>query len=209
MAGAFQALLWASRAVVVAADVPPRRLQRQRAQGLDHFEGRSDPEWQHHVVLTAVACAYIQRERMRTQRGARLTFPAARAIGQEFFTALLFAAKPRCIYWMDQTKQKASNTDLTKVEFSVKGTACRVISGPESAVPERVLGRSFKFLRSSTFPTRNPRRRIQPPNPPSRACDGDSGITGSRTCSGTSARPGTRRCSVTNGHRVAASRTNS
>jgi SRSO17 transposase len=36
--------------------------------GLDHFEGRTYPGWQHHVVLTAVAHAYIQRERMR--RGA-------------------------------------------------------------------------------------------------------------------------------------------
>src|SRR5882724_9239500 len=35
--------------------------------GLDHFEGRSYPGWQHHVVLTAVAYAFLQRERM--QRG--------------------------------------------------------------------------------------------------------------------------------------------
>ena len=74
--------------------------------GLDHFEGRSYPGWQHHVVLTAVAHAYIQRERMRPQRGPRLTFPAARAIVQEIFTALLFAAKPRYMHWMEQAKQK-------------------------------------------------------------------------------------------------------
>ena len=37
--------------------------------GLDHFEGRTYPGWQHHVVLTAVAHAYIQRERMRRRRG--------------------------------------------------------------------------------------------------------------------------------------------
>jgi SRSO17 transposase len=74
--------------------------------GLDHFEGRSYPGWQHHVVLTAVAHAYIQRERMRPQRGVRLTFPAARAIVQEIFTALLFAAKPRYMHWMEQAKQK-------------------------------------------------------------------------------------------------------
>lgn len=73
--------------------------------GLDHFEGRSYPGWQHHVVLTAVAHAYIQRERMR--RGAAgLTFPAARAIVQEIFTALLFAAKPRYMHWMEQAKRK-------------------------------------------------------------------------------------------------------
>jgi SRSO17 transposase len=74
--------------------------------GLDHFEGRTYPGWHHHVVLTAVAHAYIQRERMRPQRGPRLTFPAVRAIVQEIFTALLFAAKPRYMHWMEQAKLK-------------------------------------------------------------------------------------------------------
>jgi SRSO17 transposase len=73
--------------------------------GLDHFEGRTWPGWQHHAVLTAVAHAYIQRERMR--RGAAgLTFPAVRAIVQEIFTALLFAAKPRYMHWMEQAKRE-------------------------------------------------------------------------------------------------------
>lgn len=73
--------------------------------GLDHFEGRTWPGWQHHAVLTAVAHAYIQRERMR--RGATgLTFPAVRAIVQEIFTALLFAAKPRYMHWMNQAKRE-------------------------------------------------------------------------------------------------------
>jgi SRSO17 transposase len=73
--------------------------------GLDHFEGRTYPGWQHHVVLTAVAHAYIQRERMR--RGAAgLTFPAVRAVVQEIFTALLFAQKPRYMHWMEQAKRK-------------------------------------------------------------------------------------------------------
>jgi len=72
--------------------------------GLDHFEGRTWPGWHHHVVLTAVAHAYIQRERMR--RGtSQLTFPAVRAIVQEIFTALLFAAKPRYMHWMEQAKR--------------------------------------------------------------------------------------------------------
>jgi hypothetical protein len=73
--------------------------------GLDHFEGRTWPGWHHHTVLTAVAHAYIQRERMR--RGAAgLTFPAVRAIVQEIFTALLFAAKPRYMHWMNQAKRE-------------------------------------------------------------------------------------------------------
>jgi SRSO17 transposase len=72
--------------------------------GFDHFEGRTWPGWQHHAVLTAVAHAYIQRERMR--RGAAgLTFPAVRAIVQEIFTALLFAAKPRYMHWIEQAKR--------------------------------------------------------------------------------------------------------
>jgi SRSO17 transposase len=72
--------------------------------GLDHFEGRTSPGWQHHVVLTAVAHAYIQCERRR-RGAAHLTFPAVRAIVQEIFTALLFAAKPRYMQWMEQAKR--------------------------------------------------------------------------------------------------------
>jgi hypothetical protein len=73
--------------------------------GLDHFEGRTWPGWQHHAVLTAVAHAYIQYERRR--RGAAgLTFPAVRAMLQEIFTALLFAAKARYMHWMEETKHE-------------------------------------------------------------------------------------------------------
>jgi SRSO17 transposase len=62
--------------------------------GLDHFEGRSFPGWHHHVVLTAVAYAFLQRERMRHDVDPAITLPAARAIVTEIFTALLFAQKP-------------------------------------------------------------------------------------------------------------------
>jgi SRSO17 transposase len=62
--------------------------------GLDHFEGRSYPGWHHHVVLTAVAYAFLQRERMRHDTDPALTLPAVRAIVTEIFTALLFAQKP-------------------------------------------------------------------------------------------------------------------
>ena len=62
--------------------------------GLDHFEGRSYPGWHHHVVLTAVAYAFLQRERMRADADPALTLPAVRAIVTEIFTALLFAQKP-------------------------------------------------------------------------------------------------------------------
>lgn len=60
--------------------------------GLDHFEGRTFPGWHHHVVLTALAYNFLQAERRRHLAG--LTFPQARAIIQEIFTALLFAQRP-------------------------------------------------------------------------------------------------------------------
>jgi SRSO17 transposase len=72
--------------------------------GFDHFEGRSYPGWHRHVVLTAMAHAYIQRERRR-RGSATLTFSAVRAIIQEIFTALLFASKPRYLRWMNETAQ--------------------------------------------------------------------------------------------------------
>ena len=39
-------------------------------------------------------------------RATGLTFPAVRAIVQEIFTALLFAAKPRYMHWMEQAKHE-------------------------------------------------------------------------------------------------------
>jgi SRSO17 transposase len=61
--------------------------------GLDHFEGRSLPGWQRHVVLTALAYAWLQAERGR--RGARLpTLPIARAVITEILTAHFFVTHP-------------------------------------------------------------------------------------------------------------------
>jgi SRSO17 transposase len=60
----------------------------------DHFEGRSYPGWQHHVVITAVAYAFLRREWLRRSTDPSLTFPGIRAIVQEIFTALLFAQPP-------------------------------------------------------------------------------------------------------------------
>ena len=62
--------------------------------GFDQFEGRSYPGWQHHVVLSAVAYSFLQKERMRHGVDPPLTFPGIRAIVQEIFTALLFAQQP-------------------------------------------------------------------------------------------------------------------
>jgi SRSO17 transposase len=74
--------------------------------GLDHFEGRSYPGWQHHMVISAVAYAFLQKERMRRRDGPPLTFPQARAFVQEIFTGLLFISRPRYIQWMKHAEQR-------------------------------------------------------------------------------------------------------
>src|ERR1700726_3882289 len=73
--------------------------------GFDHFEGRSYPGWQHHVVLSAVAYAFLQRERMRRATDQSLTFPGIRAIVQEIFTALLFAQQPNYFKRIQELQQ--------------------------------------------------------------------------------------------------------
>jgi SRSO17 transposase len=70
--------------------------------GLDHFEGRTFPGWHHHVVLTAITYNFLQAERRR--RLAGLTFPAARAIVQEIFTAYLFAQRPHYLKRIEALK---------------------------------------------------------------------------------------------------------
>jgi len=57
--------------------------------GLDHFEGRSYHGWHRHVVLTAIAYAFLQRERLRPRRHT-LTFPQARAVITDILTAHYF-----------------------------------------------------------------------------------------------------------------------
>ena len=74
--------------------------------GLDHFEGRSYPGWQHHMVISAVTYAFLQTERMRPRAGPRLTFPQARAFVQEIFTGLLFISRPHYMRWMREAEQR-------------------------------------------------------------------------------------------------------
>ena len=67
--------------------------------GLDHFEGRSLPGWQRHVVLTALAYAWLQAERCR--HGARLpTLPIARGMITEILTAHFFVTHPHYLNTM-------------------------------------------------------------------------------------------------------------
>ena len=66
--------------------------------GLDHFEGRTFPGWHHHVVLTALTYNFLQSN---DNAPSPLTFPMARAIVQEIFTAYLFAQRPHYLRRID------------------------------------------------------------------------------------------------------------
>lgn len=70
--------------------------------GLDHFEGRTYPGWNHHVVVSAVAYAFLQSERMH--RDTALTFEAVHTIVQEIFVGLLFASRPRYARWLEDAR---------------------------------------------------------------------------------------------------------
>jgi SRSO17 transposase len=72
--------------------------------GLDHFEGRTLPGWQRHVVLTAAAYAWLQNERRRPR--ARLpTLPVARAVITEILTAHFFVTHPHYLDTMLKLKE--------------------------------------------------------------------------------------------------------
>ena len=75
--------------------------------GLDHFEGRTYPGWQHHMVISAVAYAFLQSERRRPRAGPRLTFPQVCAFVQEIFTGLFLISRPRYMHWMKQAEQRS------------------------------------------------------------------------------------------------------
>ena len=75
--------------------------------GLDHFEGRTLPGWQRHVVLTALAYTWLQSERHR--RGTHLpTLPIVRAVITEILTAHFFVTRPHYL----KTMQKLAEIDL-------------------------------------------------------------------------------------------------
>ena len=72
--------------------------------GLDHFEGRSLPGWQRHVVLTALAYSFLQLERRRRGQ-TQLTLPRVRAVIQEVLTAHFFMTQPHYLKWMLELKE--------------------------------------------------------------------------------------------------------
>jgi SRSO17 transposase len=83
--------------------------------GLDHFEGRSFPGWQHHVVLTAVAYAFLQRERMRHDADPALTLPAARDRHGDFHGALI---RPETV--LSETNSRTTENS-NKVVLAARG----------------------------------------------------------------------------------------
>lgn len=72
--------------------------------GLDHFEGRTLPGWQRHVVLTAIAYSFLQNERRRRGQ-THLTLPRVRAVIQEVLTAHFFMTQPHYLKWMLRLKE--------------------------------------------------------------------------------------------------------
>jgi SRSO17 transposase len=60
--------------------------------GLDHFEGRSYPGWNHHALLAAMTFTFLQLERRRTT--PLPTFPEIRNLVREIMAALLWTARP-------------------------------------------------------------------------------------------------------------------
>ena len=63
-------------------------------QGLDHFEGRSYPGWNHHAVLAAMTFLFLQLERRR-RTDPLPTFPEVRNLLREVMAALSFIERPQ------------------------------------------------------------------------------------------------------------------
>jgi SRSO17 transposase len=61
--------------------------------GLDHFEGRSYPGWNHHAVLAAMTFTFLSLERRR-RTDPLPTFPEIRNLVREIMAALLWTARP-------------------------------------------------------------------------------------------------------------------
>ena len=72
--------------------------------GLDHFEGRTWPGWERHVVLTAIAYSFLQSERRRRAQ-THLTLPQVRAVMTEVLCAHFFITQPHYLGWMLKLKK--------------------------------------------------------------------------------------------------------
>lgn len=73
--------------------------------GLDHFEGRSYRGWAHHVVLTAVAFTFLQRERTRRAHTPRPTLPVVRGWVREVMGLLYVIHTRRLLRTLDSFRR--------------------------------------------------------------------------------------------------------
>jgi len=74
--------------------------------GLDHFEGRTYRGWQHHVVLTAVAFTFLQRERSRpSTTSPQPTLPVVRGWVREIFGLLYVIHNRRLLGMLDSFRR--------------------------------------------------------------------------------------------------------
>jgi SRSO17 transposase len=62
--------------------------------GFDHFEGRSYPGWNHHAVLAAMWCTFLQLERRRRTHSLP-TFPEVRNLVRELMATLFMLERPQ------------------------------------------------------------------------------------------------------------------
>jgi SRSO17 transposase len=114
--------------------------------GLDHFEGRSYHGWHRHVVLTAIAYAFLQQERLRRRR-SDLTFPQARAVITDILTAHYLITHPRYLDLMLKLKEIELRIWWSRPQPAVHGARA---SSPSS---NRTCG-----FPASGFPRRSPRK---------------------------------------------------
>lgn len=76
-----------------AVEMQYRDLKQELA--LDHFEGRSFPGFNRHLVLTALAYSFLQLERRRSRQHPIPSLPEIRSCITEVVTMMLFAARER------------------------------------------------------------------------------------------------------------------
>lgn len=62
--------------------------------GLDHFEGRSWPAWNHHAAVTAMAFTFLALERRRSRKAPLPTVPALRRVLSKLLLAMTFVEDP-------------------------------------------------------------------------------------------------------------------
>lgn len=72
--------------------------------GLDHFEGRTLPGWERHVVLTAIAYSFLQSERRRRGQ-THFTLPQVRGVVTDVLGAHFLITHPHYLDWMLKLKE--------------------------------------------------------------------------------------------------------